>query len=117
MRTICVVATAAVAVAVSAGAARADVIDGDWCHPDGRRLSIRGPQIVTPGGATLQGDYSRHAFSYIVPAPEQPAGQTVSMGLMNEFTVHLRIGTAADHETWKRCAPSVSALAPRVPPV
>jgi hypothetical protein len=28
----------------------ADVIDGDWCRGDGKRMKIRGPEIVTPGG-------------------------------------------------------------------
>lgn len=112
MRTICFVATAVVALTLAPGAARADAIDGHWCHPDGRRISIRGPEIVTPGGVQLQGDYTRHLFTYVVPAPEQPAGQTVSMTLMNEFTVHLRTGSAVEIETWKRCAPTVSGRQP-----
>jgi hypothetical protein len=96
-----------------AAPAFADAIDGDWCHkPDGRRFSIRGPEIVTPGGAHMQGDYSRHAFSYAVPLPEPGAGKTVFMTLLNENTVHLRLGEAlaADPETWIRCSPSVSSL-------
>jgi len=28
----------------------ADAIDGDWCKADGKRMKIRGPEIVTPGG-------------------------------------------------------------------
>ena len=28
----------------------ADVIDGDWCRGAGKRMKIRGPEIVTPGG-------------------------------------------------------------------
>jgi hypothetical protein len=30
----------------------ADAIDGDWCRADGKskRMTIRGPAIVTPGG-------------------------------------------------------------------
>jgi hypothetical protein len=118
MRTICFRTAALVALTLWAGAAWADAIDGEWCHPDGRRLSIRGPLVVTPGGAQLQGDYTRHNFSYIVPSSELPAGQTVFMTLMNEYTVHLRIGTTTEHETWKRCAPSVSeARPPAMPPV
>jgi hypothetical protein len=104
---------AAFSLAVLAAPAFADSIDGDWCHvPDGRRFSIRGPDIVTPGGAHLQGDYSRHAFSYAVPAPEPGAGRTVFMTLLDENHVHLRLGEAfaSNPESWVRCSPSISAL-------
>ena len=106
----------ALGLALSAAPAFADAIDGDWCHNDGRRFSIRGPAIVTPGGKHMEGDYSRHAFNYVVPAPEQGAGQTVFMTLLDENHVHLRLGeAAAAPEMWVRCSPSTSALptAPR----
>jgi hypothetical protein len=96
-----------------AAPAFADAIDGDWCHQaSGRRLSIRGPQIVTPGGKQMEGDYSRHWFNYVVPAPEPGAGKTVYMQLLDEDTVHLRLGeaSAANPETWIRCSPSTSML-------
>ena len=60
------------------GAARADAIDGDWCRSDGKRMTIRGPAIVTPGGQKTNGNYSRHYFSYEIPAGEVGAGATVS---------------------------------------
>ena len=87
-----------------AGAARADVIDGDWCSGD-RHISIRGPTIVTPEGTKTQGDYSRHFFSYTVPPPDPSAGSEVFMTLLNETTVRLRIGAdpAAPSQIWKRC--------------
>ncbi len=106
---------AALALAVIAAPALADAIDGDWCHTkDGRRFSIRGPEIVTAGGNKMQGDYSRHAFSYVVPTPEPGNGQTVFMTLMDENTVSFRLGTNGDTEVWLRCSPSTSAL--RRPP-
>lgn len=103
-------AGAAAMALLAVAPARADAIDGNWCHVDGRRFSIQGPQIVTPGGARLAGNYSRHYFSYVVPATELPAGQTIGMTLLDENTVHLRAATAADAtpEVWKRCAPSIS---------
>jgi hypothetical protein len=104
---------AALALSALAAPAFADVIDGNWCHNDGRRLTIRGPEIVTPGGKRMEGQYSRHWFNYTVPAPEPGAGQTIFMTLANENTVHLRRGEAAagsPEETWVRCAPSISAL-------
>ncbi len=89
----------------------ADAIDGNWCHNDGRHFSIRGREIVTPGGATMIGDYSRHWFSYVVPVPEPGAGNTIFMTLMNENTIHLkREPIAASYEVWVRCSPSISAI-------
>lgn len=99
-------------LAMVAGPALADSIDGNWCHNDGRRFSIRGPEIVTPGGTRMEGNYSRHEFSYKVPAPEPSAGQTIFMMLANENTVYLRHGDTApagSQETWLRCSPSISS--------
>lgn len=106
---------AALAFSVLAAPAFADAIDGNWCHNDGRRFTIRGPEIVTPGGTPMQGQYSRHWFNYTVPVPEPGAGQTVQMTLLNENTVNLRLGEAGAPEIWVRCSPSVSAL-PALPP-
>ncbi|MDP1909090.1 MAG: hypothetical protein Q8K85_12380, partial [Hyphomicrobium sp.] len=105
-------AGAALGMAMLTGAAFADSIDGNWCHNDGRRFSIRGPEIVTPGGKRMEGNYSRHGFSYLAPPPEASAGQTIVMTLANENTVYLRYGEAATaaQETWLRCSPSVSSL-------
>lgn len=107
------VALCAVCV-IGASPACADVIDGHWCFPDGKRFSIQGPDIVTPGGSHIQGDYSRHFFTYVVPQADPDAGQTVSMALINEDTVHLRIGTTPSYssggpaQVWHRCGPPTS---------
>jgi hypothetical protein len=104
---------AALGILLFCAPGRADAIDGDWCHtPDNRHFSIRGPDIVTPGGRHMQGDYSRHYFTYTVPASEPHAGATVYMQLLDENTVHLRVGdaTGGAPETWIRCSPSTSAL-------
>ena len=112
-RTAAAVALTALALLVEPPAARADVIDGDWCQP-GRHFSIKGPEIVTPAGHRLQGNYSRHYFTYIVPAAEPEAGQYIAMTLVNENTVHLRKGgdaaaaAQASVQVWLRCAPAVS---------
>ncbi len=100
----------ALALTALGGPAMAAAIDGNWCHNDGRRFSIRGPDIVTPGGKPMQGNYSRHFFDYIAPAAEPGAGQVIQMTLLNENTVSLRVGAAGAPETWVRCSPSVSAL-------
>jgi len=101
-------------IVAGAAGARADVIDGHWCFPDGKRISIQGPSIVTPAGSHLQGEYSRHFFSYVVPPTDPDAGQTVYMALVNEDTVHLRIGAMPSYssdgstQVWHRCGPPVS---------
>jgi hypothetical protein len=113
MRTALIGATlGSLVLLLAARPAYADVIDGAWCLDSGMRMMINGPTIVTPAGTRTQGNYSRHAFSYVVPASEPGAGTTVSMLLVNEETVRVRNGTAAE-ETWHRCGPAVSALAPK----
>lgn len=84
--------------------ARADAIDGTWCAVDGRIMEIHGPAITTPGGIETIGSYSRHAFSYEIPAGEAGAGATVSMSLMSEDIVHLTVGDRpGEPEVWQRC--------------
>jgi len=89
--------------------ALADVIDGQWCSADGRRLSITGPTIVTPGGTRMEGAYTRHSFVYVAPAGEFASGQEVQMRLLNETTVQVRIGSLeSPAQTWHRCLPTTS---------
>src|SRR5438552_307131 len=89
--------------------AQADVIDGDWCSGEGRQMTIRGPEIVTPGGNQIRGNYTRHSFSYVIPAGEPGTGETVSIILLNEFLAHSRQGNAdAPSIEWKRCTAKVS---------
>jgi hypothetical protein len=96
---------------MSLSAARADAIDGNWCHPDGRRMTIRGPEIVTPGGLRMHGDYTRHSFVYVVPPGEPGPGETVSMTLLSEYLMHSRQGgNDAPVQAWNRCQPDISAL-------
>lgn len=102
---------AAIAMLASVSAARADAIDGDWCHADGRRLSIRGPDLTTPGGRQIVGDYDRHGFVYVVPPGEPGAGDKVVMTLLSEMLMHSRQGADnAPVQEWNRCRPTVSAL-------
>jgi hypothetical protein len=92
-----------------AGAARADTVDGDWCRADGKRISIHGPEIVTPGGQRIQGVYTRHYFEYVIPAGEAGANDKVFITLQNEQLAHARQGAAdAAIQVWIRCLPGVS---------
>ena len=89
---------------LSATAARADVIDGDWCLGV-KTMSIRGPDIVTPGGQRTKGDYTRHSFTYTIPAGEPGAGENVAMILRGEYLLHARQGgTDAPVQEWRRCS-------------
>jgi hypothetical protein len=112
----CLIAGGLVVAALSPRIAMADVIDGNWCYADGRHFSIRGPDIVTPAGASAKGSWSRHSFSYQVPPREADAGQTVYMLLQDQNTVALAVGTQpmiadpAQVQIWHRCADQVSQL-------
>jgi hypothetical protein len=88
--------------------ALADAIDGDWCRGDGKRMTIHGPAIVTPGGRQTTGDYTRHFFSYVVPAGEPGAGATVSIQLLSEYLAHARQGADGPLQEWRRCPKGVS---------
>jgi len=100
--------SACLALTVMATSARADAIDGDWCHTAGKRMSIHGPDIVTPGGKQTRGDYSRHFFSYVIPNGEAGAGATVSITLLGEYLAHARVGNDTTIVEWRRCQPGVS---------
>jgi len=113
---VCLAAAIAALLWLPARQALADVIDGEWCRPGGKHMSIKGPDIVTPAGTRTKGNYSRHAFSYVVPDADPGAGKTVFMLLLNEETVHLRIGAdaadaaQAEVEVWHRCNETTSEL-------
>jgi len=102
--------TCAIMLVMAAHPARADAIDGHWCFPDGKRMSIQGSSIVTPDGTPTQGNYARHFFTYVVPPAGQCAGNTISMALVNEDTMHLRVGTVSDVpvQVWHRCGSPTS---------
>jgi hypothetical protein len=108
-RELIIIAGAVASALLLASPARADAIDGNWCRADGKHMAIRGPDITTPGGKQTRGNYSRHAFSYVVPEGEAGAGETVEIILRNEFLAHSRQGAAdAPLQEWKRCSPTVS---------
>ena len=91
------------------GAARADAIDGDWCSTDGMRMSIRGEHITTPGGKQIQGNYSRHAFDYVVPDGENGSGEVVNIILRGEYLALSRQGPAEGRlREWHRCKEGIS---------
>ena len=102
MRLVLVLACYAVVAGVYP--ARADAIDGQWCLGSSH-FEISGPNIRTPGGSQITGNYDRHGFTYVVPAGEDGAGTQIVMVLLNEETVRLARGISPS-ETWKRCKPT-----------
>jgi hypothetical protein len=91
------------ALFVLLGPSLADQIDGDWCFPDdGRNLHIQGDDIVTPNGTGTKGDYTRHAFRYVVPDNDPGAGDEIKMRQLNDQTMVL-LRPDGTEETWKRC--------------
>jgi hypothetical protein len=83
---------------------RADAIDGQWCLGSSH-FEIDGPNIRTPGGNRIVGNYHRHGFTYVVPPNEQDAGTQIVMVLLNEETVAVTRGSSPP-ETWRRCKPT-----------
>ena len=95
-------------VLMSAIAARADAIDGSWCYK-GRHLAIEGPEILIPSGKQITGDYDRHAFIYKAPPGDKGAGSIIFMGILDDETMELRVGSEqVKPEVWRRCAAPVS---------
>ena len=87
--------------------ALADAIDGEWCNAEGKRLAISGPNIVTPGGTKMTGNYDRHGFDLVLPAGEPGSGQKMVMILLGEELMQSRTGTGTA-VSWKRCGKPVS---------
>lgn len=100
-------AIAVVGVLATVTAALADAIDGDWCR-GADHFKIDGANILTTGRNSIQGDYFRYRFNYVIPATEPGAGGEVKMVMIRgREIVHLtRPGTPADQpEVWTRCKP------------
>jgi len=103
------IALAAAALLLQTGAARADAIDGDWCSADGLRMSIDAEKIITPGGRQIEGNYSRHAFDYVVPPGESGSGEIVNIILRGEYLALSRQGSAdGPMKEWHRCKETIS---------
>jgi hypothetical protein len=77
------------------------MIDGDWCSTR-QADTIRGPEIVTPSGKQTRSD-SRPSFSYVIPAGEPGAGETVSIILRNDRLPHATGKADTPWQEWRRC--------------
>ena len=91
------------------GVGHADAIDGDWCAANGKRMSILGEKMTTPGGNRINGNYSRHAFDYVVPAGEDGSGESVNIILRGEYLAQARTGAeGSPWLEWRRCPATTS---------
>ena len=112
--TACVILAAA-AVLLPPSEARADQIDGNWClKKPSKRLSIEGPNIITPRGSRTTGENTHHGFTYQVPSNEPGAGSFVVMEQLSDDEIHVRTGAdrksaeAAKPQSWGICPPNIS---------
>jgi len=95
-------AIAGLAICVSSPAL-ADQIDGDWCATaEVSHFSISGSSIVTPAGTQTSGDYTRHAFSYVVPSGDPGAGEKIDMRQLNDEEILVSVA-GGEPEMWRRC--------------
>jgi hypothetical protein len=109
MSTRSLISLVAIGMLLQTGISHADAIDGDWCGTDGMRMSIRGEKITTPGGKQIEGNYSRHAFDYVIPAGENGSGDVVNIVLRGEYLALSRQGPVdAPLREWHRCKEGIS---------
>ncbi len=93
---------------VAGGVAVAGNIDGSWCAEDGRRISVDGLAVMTPGGQPATGRYTARAFTFVLPAGEWQAGAEIWMEPKGSDAV--RVSTLETghqgpppHGLWRRC--------------
>jgi hypothetical protein len=109
MSTRLLISLVAIGMLLQTGISHADAIDGDWCSTDGMRMSIRGEKITTPGGRQIEGNYSRHAFDYVIPAGENGSGDVVNIVLRGEYLALSRQGPGdGPLREWHRCKEGIS---------
>ncbi|NNE24823.1 MAG: hypothetical protein HKN11_19665 [Rhizobiales bacterium] len=98
-----------IATAMLSQTVRADIIDGQWCSADGRRIKIDGEYVVTPGGNWIKGEYDAHHYVFKIPAIEKNGGKEADMVLVSAKVAHIRyrIDSVEEKtlapEVWKRC--------------
>jgi hypothetical protein len=98
--------SAVVVLVLSAGVARADAIDGDWCNQDGSRIFIEGSSITLSDGTVVTGTYTRHRFSYVAPPGDFEAGKEILFVQRSEEEMRRVRDPQAmpEHaDIWQRC--------------
>lgn len=96
----------AIALATLAAPASADPLDGRWCMSGGRRMSISGHLVMTPGGARIRGEYDRGSLVYALPGREPGFALLVSLTPLDEERLSRATNRpGARPEIWHRCGP------------
>lgn len=81
----------------------ADSVDGIWCSANSSRsIQISGPNMTTPAGRKVTGQYSRHVAAYLIPEPESGAGGALLIQLLNEDEAQVTEPEKTP-EIWRRC--------------
>jgi hypothetical protein len=95
-----------ISFSIFAFSAHADAIDGDWCNEDGSHVRIDGPKIDLGSGQIVEGNYTRHAFSYIAPPGDSEAGAEVKFVLSSDELMRRMRNpdVMPEHrDLWRRC--------------
>lgn len=99
---------AIILLVASTATAFADKIDGTWCSPSGKSISIDGPRVITPSGKTVAARYDRHHIDYEIPDGEPNAGDRLTADQLNEEQIRVSVVSKAKSETgaseiWTPC--------------
>ncbi len=83
-------------------------VDGSWCAPDGRQITVTGLAVITPGGQQTSGTYSDRAFSFQIPQNEWGAGWVLWLERVAEDALRVSRITPYQqgpppHDRWHRC--------------
>lgn len=97
-------------ICASTQAALADRIDGTWCSPEGKSVSIDGPSVVTSHGNAVDANYNRHHIDYIIPAGEPDEGGIFRADQLNDNQIQVVLIEATGEpkhnaEIWTPCKP------------
>ena len=97
-----------VAIVATTTTAWADQIDGTWCSLAGKSMTINGPEVTTPAGNTVTGQYTRHTIVYDIPEGEPEAGGRVWANQLNDHNISVTVtkGQVRENgvtENWTRC--------------
>ncbi|HKJ62034.1 MAG TPA: hypothetical protein VKA94_08565 [Hyphomicrobiales bacterium] len=101
---------AAIMTCASTQAALADRIDGTWCSPDGKSVSVDGPRVTTSHGNAVDANYNRHHIDYTIPAGEPDEGDQFRADQLNDNQIMVVLFGAGgepkgEAEIWTQCKP------------
>ena len=103
--------TLCVSIALISGSF-ADQINGNWCSPGGKTLSINDDQVITPAGNRVTANFDRHHIDYQIPAGEPHAGDQFTADQLSDEELQVRIvpnkgPVQGASEIWTPCKPTV----------